>query len=72
MKTAAGAGTDFFEMNLPHCLLVNVVKKEMEEIGSHIQVIFNKNSTDGHAFFLSLSPKSYKTVGVMKGQPRLH
>jgi hypothetical protein len=42
MKTAASAGTDFFEMNLPHCLLVNVVKKEMEEIGFHIQVILQQ------------------------------
>jgi hypothetical protein len=37
-KTGAAGGTDFFEMNLPHCLLANVVKTEMEAVGSHIQV----------------------------------
>jgi hypothetical protein len=37
-KTGAAGGTDFFEMNLPHCLLANVVKTEMEAVGSNIQV----------------------------------
>jgi hypothetical protein len=29
---------DFFEMNLPYCILAEAVKKEMEAVGSHIQV----------------------------------
>jgi hypothetical protein len=33
-----GEAEDFFEMNLPYCLLAEAVKKEIEAVGSYIQV----------------------------------
>ena len=31
--------TEYFEMNLPYCLIADLVKQEMEAIGQHIQVL---------------------------------
>jgi hypothetical protein len=30
---------EYFEMNLPYCLIADLVKKEMEAIGQHIKVM---------------------------------
>jgi hypothetical protein len=38
MKAGPPKGDEFFEMNLPYCIIAQAVKREMEAIGSHIQV----------------------------------
>jgi hypothetical protein len=38
MRKALPPEGQFFELNLPYCILADVVKKEMEAIGSLIEV----------------------------------
>ncbi len=38
MRKAVPPEGQFFELNLPYCILADVVKKEMEAIGSLIEV----------------------------------
>ena len=33
--------TEYFEMNLPYCLIADLVKQEMEAIGQHMQVLLS-------------------------------
>ncbi len=38
--------TDYFEMNLPYCLIADLVRKEMEAVSQHIQVRFEVSTVN--------------------------